>query len=172
MDKKKLIECGKIVSTQGIRGEVRIQPWCDSPDFLLQFKAFFILGGEKKLTVESIRVSKNVVVAKLGGVDSVEQAQALRNHVIYIERKSIKLPKDTYLLSDLIGLVVKNAETREEYGVLSDVTATGSRDVYHIKTKGGKELLFPAIPEVIKKTDIEGGYMEIIPLKGLFDDED
>lgn len=171
MEKNKLIECGKIVSTQGIRGEVRIQPWCDSPDFLLSFKAFFILGGENKLAVESIRVSKNVVVAKLGGIDTVEAAQALRNHVIYIERKSIKLPKDTYLLTDLIGLLVVNAQTGEEYGKLSDVTATGARDVYHIKTKSGKELLFPAIPEVIKKTDIEGGKMEIIPLEGLFDDE-
>jgi len=169
---KKLIECGKIVSTQGIRGEVRIQPWCDSPDFLCNFKAFFARGGEMRLEVQSVRVNKNVVVAKFKGIDTVEEAQALRNHVIYIERKSLKLEKGTYLVRDLIGLNVVDAQTKKVYGVLSDVTATGARDVYHIKTPEGKELLFPAVPEVIIKTDIEGGFMEIIPLKGLFDDED
>ncbi len=169
---KDLIECGKIVSTQGIRGEVRIQPWCDSPDFLCGFKAFFAKGGELKLEVESSRVNKNVVVAKFKGVDSVESAQALRNHVIYIERKSLKLPKGTYLVRDLIGLTVVDFESGKVYGELCDVTPTGARDVYHIKTPEGKQLLFPAIPDVVKKTDIEGGRMEITALKGLFDDED
>lgn len=170
--KKDLIECGKIVSTQGIRGEVRIQPWSDSPDFLCDFKCFYARGGELKLDTESIRVHKNLVVAKFKGVNSVEEAQVLRNHVIYIERKSLKLEKGRYLVRDLIGLEVVDAQTKKCYGKLSDVTVTGAKDVYHIKTSEGKELLFPAIPEVIVKTDIQGGKMEIIPLKGLFDDED
>ena len=169
---KNLIECGKIVSTQGIRGEVRVQPWSDTPDFLCQFKAFYIKGGEIKLSVKSARVNKNVVVIKFDEINSVDEAEALRNHVIYIERKSLKLKKGTYLVRDLIGLEVSNAEGGEVYGKLSDVTKTGAKDVYHIKTKDGRELLFPAIPEVIKKIDIENGSMQIIPLKGLFDDED
>ncbi len=169
---KKLIECGKIVSTQGIRGEVRVVPWCDTPDFLCGFKAFYIKGGEKKLSVKSARVNKNVVVIKFDEVNSVEEAQALRNHVIYIERKALKLKKGTYLVQDLIGLSVIDAESGKEYGKLSDVTPTGARDVYHIKTAAGKELLFPAIPDVVKKVDIADGVMEIIPLKGLFYDED
>lgn len=169
---KNLIECGKIVSTQGIRGEVRIQPWSDTPDFLCGFKAFFIKGGEIKLSVKSARVNKNVVVIKFNEINSVEEAEALRNHVIYIERKSLKLKKGTYLVRDLIGLTVIDAENGKEYGKLSDVTPTGARDVYHIKTEDGKELLFPAIPDVVKKIDIDGKIMQIIPLKGLFDDED
>ena len=170
--KKNLIECGKIVSTQGIRGEVRIAPWCDSPDFLCGFKTFFAKGGEVEFSVQSIRVNKNVVVAKFKGIDSVEEAQALRNFVIYIDRKSLKLPEGTYLVRDLIGLTVVDFESGKVYGELCDVTKTGARDVYHIKTAEGKELLFPAIPDVVKKTDIEGGRMEITALKGLFDDED
>ena len=169
---KNLIECGKIVSTQGIRGEVRIQPWCDSPDFLCSFKTFFARGGELKLEVQRIRVNKNIVVAKFKDFDSVEAAQSLRNHVIYIERKSLKLKKGTHLVCDLIGLEVVNSQSGKVYGKLCNVTATGARDVYHIKTPNGRELLFPAIPEVIVKTDISGGRMEILPLKGLFDDED
>ena len=170
--KKELIECGKIVSTQGIRGEVRVTPWCDSASFLCEIKTFFAKGGELKLISESARVNKNVVVMKFAGVNSVEDAQALRNYVIYIERKSLKLPKDTYLVRDLIGLTVIDADSKKAYGKLCDVTSTGARDVYHLKTEDGKVLLFPAIPDVIIKTDIEGGIMEIKPLKGLFDDED
>ncbi len=169
---KNLIECGKIVSTQGIRGEVRVAPWSDTPEFLCGFKSFFIKGGERKLSVKSARVNKNVVVIKFDEINSVEEAEALRNHVIYVERKSLKLKKGTYLVRDLIGLTVINAENGKEYGKLSDVTPTGARDVYHIKTPEGKELLFPAIPDVVKETDIEGGFMRIIPLKGLFGDED
>jgi len=168
----KFIECGKIVSTQGIRGEVRIQPWCDSPDFLLSFKTLYAKGGSLKLTVESARVSKNVVVAKFKDIDTVEAAQSMRNFVLYIERKNLKLPKGTYLVRDLIGLEVIDFESKKVYGKLCDVTKTGAKDVYHIKTPSGKELLFPAIDEVIKNTDIEGGKMEITALKGLFDDED
>lgn len=170
--KNDLIECGKIVSTQGIRGEVRVMPWCDSPDFLCSFKTFFVKKGEVKLTVESARVNKNVVVIKFKGVDSVEAGEDLRNHVIYIERKNLKLEEGTYLVRDLIGLKVIHSESKKVYGTLSDVTPTGARDVYHIKTDEGKELLFPAIPDVVKKTDIENGVMEIVPLKGLFSDED
>jgi len=170
--KKELIECGKIVSTQGIRGEVRVTPWCDDASFLCKIKTFFAKGGELKLISESARVNKNVVVIKFAGVNSVEEAQALRNHVLYIERKNIKLEEGSYLIRDLIGLSVINAETKKEYGRLCDVTQTGANDVYHIKTEDGKQLLFPAIKDVIKKTDIDGGVMEILPLKGLFDDED
>lgn len=170
--KKNLIECGKIVSTQGIRGEVRVQPWCDSPDFLCEFKTFFARNGELKLECESARVNKNVVVMKFRGTNSVEEAEALRNHVIYIERKKLKLEEGTFLVCDLIGLTVRDAENGKIYGTLSDVTKTGARDVYHIKTEDGKELLFPAIPEIIKNTDIDSGVMEIIPLEGLFNDED
>ena len=170
--KEKYIECGKIVSTQGIKGEVRIQPWCDSPEFLLGFKSFYIKGGSVKLSVKSARVNKNVAVIKFGEVNSVEEAEALRNHVIYIERKSLKLEEGVYLVRDLVGLTVIDAESRKEYGKLCDVTVTGAKDVYHIKTEDGKELLFPAIEEVVKNIDIDGGIMEITPLKGLFSDED
>ncbi len=170
--KKELIECGKIVSTQGIRGEVRVTPWCDSASFLCEIKTFFAKGGELKLISEGARVNKNVVVIKFAGVNSVEEAQALRNHVLYIERKNIKLEEGSYLVRDLIGLSVINAETKKEYGKLCDVTQTGANDVYHIKTQEGKQLLFPAIKDVIKKTDIDSDVMEILPLKGLFDDED
>lgn len=167
----KFIECGKIVSTQGIKGEVRIQPWCDSPEFLLSFKTLYARGGSVKLSVEKMRVSKNVVVAKFKDIDTVEKAQEMRNFVLYIERKNLHLPKGTYLVRDLLGLDVVDFESGKVYGKLCDVTKTGAKDVYHIKTESGKELLFPAIEEVIKNTDIEGGKMEISVLEGLFDDE-
>lgn len=77
--KKQFLECGKIVTTHGIKGEVKVQPWCDSPDFLLDFETLFLRRGETPLTVERARVQKNMVVLKIAGVDTPEAAAALRN---------------------------------------------------------------------------------------------
>lgn len=84
--KKQFLECGKIVTTHGIKGEVKVQPWCDSPDFLLDFETLFLRRGETPLTVERARVQKNMVVLKIAGVDTPEAAAALRNQVLYIDR--------------------------------------------------------------------------------------
>ncbi len=169
---KKLIECGKIVAPQGLNGQVRVQPWCDDPGLLCSLKTLYILGGSRQMTVEHARIQKNVVVLKLAGVDTLLQAEELRNHVLYMERAQMKLPRGTFFIADLIGLRVVDADSGKLYGTLCQVTPTGARDVYHLKTPDGRELLFPAIGEVILKTDPEAGVMEIRPLKGLFEDED
>lgn len=174
--KKKYLEIGKIVSTQGIKGEVRVQAWCDSPDFLCEFDELYIhdKAADCKVTigVERAYTHKNVVVLKLNGIDTVEQAQEMRNRILYIDREDIELDEGTYFIQDLVGLRVIDADDESiVYGELAEVTQTGANDVYHIK-QGDKLLLAPAIPQVIIETDIPNGVMKIRPLKGLFDDED
>ena len=163
---------GKIVTTHGIKGEVKVQPWCDSPDFLCDFDNFYLNNGKEKINVSDIKIMKNMVVMKLEGVDTPEQAVTFRNKVIYINRNDAQLDEGSYFVQDLIGLKVIDADTNESYGELVDVSETGANDVYHINAENGKEYLIPAIPDVIIKTDIESGIMLIRPLKGLFDDED
>lgn len=166
------LEIGKIVSVSGLRGELRVEPWCDSPDFMLQFKKLFFNDGELELKVEKSRVQKSVVILKLLGYDDIDSANTLRGKVLYINRNDVKLEKGTYFIRDLIGLtVIDSADPSIIYGVLSEVSKTGANDVYHIKN-GDREYLIPAIPQVIEKTDIENKIMIITPLKGLFDDED
>ena len=165
---KQYLEIGKIVSVFGLKGEIKIQPWCDSPDFLCEFDTLFWKSGAP-VEVERARVQKNIVIMKIKGCDTVEEAQKLRNRVLYMDRNDVELEDGAYFIQDLIGLRVVDAGSGIEYGLLTDVSETGANDVYHIKSREGKLFYIPAIPDVVKETDIEGGVMKITPLEGLFD---
>lgn len=170
--KKEYLETGKIVGTHGVKGTVRVQPWCDSGEFLKQFKYIYTdKNGENKIAVSSVQPHGNIVLMNLKGVDSIEKAEALRNKVIYIARKDVKLPKDRYFIDDLIDCTVSDADSGNILGILTEVSSTGANDVWHI-TKSGKEYLVPAIDEVIVSVDTENESIVIRPLKGIFDDED
>ena len=169
---KKFVETGKIVGTHGVKGMLRVQPWCDSADFLKQFKYIYTdNNGENKLTVASANAHGNIVLMAVKGIDSIEKAETLRNKIIYIDRKDAKLPEGRYFIDDLIGCTVYDADTDSVLGTLTDVSATGANDVWHI-SRDGKEYLVPAIAEVIVSVDIERGSLKIRALKGIFDDED
>ncbi|MCC8192447.1 MAG: ribosome maturation factor RimM [Ruminococcus sp.] len=168
---EKFLEIGKIVSVHGLAGDVKVEVWCDSPEVLCRFKTLYFSKGERKVKVKKSRVQKNMAILKLEGFDSVEQAQTLRNKILYADRESVNLPEDTYFIADLIGMEVINFESGESYGKITDVTQTGANDVYHIKSAEGKMYYVPAIADVVKTTDIESGVMKITPLRGLFDED-
>ncbi len=166
------LEAGKIVNVHGLRGEVKIMPWCDGPDFLCEFDYLYLdKNGNRELEVEKARVFKNMVIAKFRDVDTVENAEKLREKVLYISRDDVELDEDTYFIKDLIGIRVIDDETEKEYGVIKDVFQTGANDVYTVRNNE-KEYLVPAIADVIISTDIDNKLMRIRPLKGLFEDED
>ncbi len=168
---KKYLEIGKIVSVQGLKGEIRVEPWCDSPDFLCEFDTLYLNKGEKPLEVERSRTQKNIVVMKIKGTDTVEQAQMLRNKILYMDREDVELEEGAYFVQDLIGLTVIDNDNGREYGKICEVSFTGANDVYHIKDKDGTVRLIPAIPDVVISTDIAGGIMRIHVLEGLFDED-
>lgn len=165
---KQYLEIGKIVSVFGLKGEVKVNPWCDTPDFLCGFDTLYY-KSRTLVRIEKARVHKNIVVLKIKGVDTVEEAQKLRNRILYMDRNDVGLEEGCYFVQDLISLKVINGSTSEEYGIITDVTQTGANDVYHIKSSDGKMYYIPAIPDVIKEIDLEAGIMKIIPLEGLFD---
>ena len=167
---KRFLECGKIVTTHGLRGEVKVQPWCDSPEDLARWEVLFLDGGALEVKVEQARVQKNMVILKLGGVDTVDDARKLRGRVLYLDRTMEELEEGVYYIQDLLGMEVRDADTGTVYGELVDVTETGANDVYHIRFADGKVRLIPAIPQVVISIDPEAGKMGIRPLEGLFDD--
>lgn len=166
--KKRFLECGKIVSTHGLRGEVKVLPWSDGPEALVPIETFYLDGGKTPMKAEKCRVQKNMVLLKLEGVDTPEAAQALRGRVLWLDREEDTLEEGQYYIQDLIGLSVEDADTGEVYGTLRDVTETGANDVYHIAFPDGTIQLIPAIPQVVISIDIEVGKMLIRPLEGLF----
>ena len=169
--KKEFLEIGKIVGTHGVRGMVRIQPWSDDGEFLTHFKAFYLERGKTKIELNKITPHGNVVIAAIKGVDSIEDAENLRNKVLYIKRDDAKLPEGRYFVSEIIGASVFDADTDALLGILTEVSPTGANDVWHVKS-GEKEYLVPAIPDVIVNVDINSDTIKIRPLKGIFDDED
>lgn len=169
--KKQFLEIGKIVSTHGIKGEIRVQAWCDDNAFLTEFDTLYFDKGRTPVEVESARVHKNVVVMKLAGIEDMNQAQSLRNKILYMNRDDVELDENTYFIQDLIGMTVRDFDNPDKiYGELVDVTETGANDVYHIKDQNGKITLIPAIPDVIRETNLEEDVMLITPLVGLFDE--
>ena len=166
---KEFIEAGKIVGTHGVRGMVRIEPWADSGEFLCGFKTLYT-DRATTLNIERIQPHGNIVIAQISGIDSIEKAEALRGAVISIRRQDAGIPAGRYFVSELIGCKVFDADSKEFYGHLTDVSKTGANDVWHI-TKEKSEYLLPAIDEVVKGIDIEKEEIEIRPMKGIFDDE-
>ena len=167
--KQKYLECGKITGTHGIRGEVRVHPWCDSPEFLTKFKTLYTDKSGTSIKV-SARSHKNMVIMKIDGVDTIELAERLRNTVIYIDRDDASLSDDEVFIQDIIGIEVYDADTNILLGKISDVSQTGANDVWHIE-KDGKEYLIPAIDEVVISVDVNNEKAVIRPIKGIFDDE-
>ncbi|MCR5076151.1 MAG: ribosome maturation factor RimM [Ruminococcus sp.] len=166
--KKEYLEAGKIVTTHGIRGEVKIMPYTDTPELLAEFDRLFIGKNKDELIIERSRVFKNMVIAKIEGVDTPEAAEKLRNKLLYMHRDDLELDDDTYFIQDLIGIEVRDADSGKVYGTISDVMQTGANDVYVIKGSD-REYLVPAIADVVVSTDIDENIMTIRPLDGLFD---
>ena len=162
MEKKQYIEAGRIVNTHGVAGEVKIQVWLDSPQFLKTFRRCFIDKREVKLL--SARVHKGFLIAKLEGVEDVNAAMALKGRTLFIDRSDARLPKGAFFLQDIIGASVVD-EQGSEIGKLADVMETPASNVYVVK--GEREHLIPAVPEFIMSTDTENGIITVHLIEGM-----
>ena len=167
---KEYLETGKVVGTHGIRGDLKIECWCDSPDFLSSFKNLY-LGEEKTKLDVKCRPHKNIALIKIKGVDTIEDATRFIGKVLYIKRDDVKLEEGKYFIDDIIGLDVIDIDTNKVYGKITDVIKTGSNDVYVMNDTNKKVVYIPVIPDIVKDRDIENGKVFITPMKGLFDDE-
>ena len=165
---EQLLETGKIVTLHALKGEVKIEPWCDSPELLAEFDELYLDG--RWVNVERARVQKRMVIMKLEGYDTPEEAAKLIGKVLYIDRDQLELDEGTYFIADLIGMKVVDADDPEKvYGTLTQVSETGANDVYHILFADGVTRYIPAIPLVVISTDVENKVMTIRPLEGLFE---
>ena len=165
---EQLLETGKIVTLHALKGEVKVEPWCDSPELLAEFDELYLDG--RWVNVERARVQKRMVIMKLVGYDTPEEAAKLIGKVLYIDRDQLELDEGTYFIADLIGMKVVDADDPEKvYGTLTQVSETGANDVYHILFADGVTRYIPAIPQVVISTDVENKVMTIRPLEGLFE---
>ncbi len=164
--KQDFLEVGKITNTHGIMGEVRVEPWADSPDFLCKFKTLYVGKTQWPIQVERARVHKNMAIIKFEGITDMNGALAMKNQVLYIARKDVDLPAGHFFLADLIGLEVREADTGSVLGHIAEVLTPPANNVYVVKG-GARDLLIPAVPDFVLETNVDGGYMTVRLIEGL-----
>lgn len=170
-ERERYLEIGKIVTTQGLKGEVRVLPYTEDPEELLDYPVLYLgQQGQSPLHIAGGYVKKNVVVVKFEEFDTIDTASPYIGKTLYFDREDEELPDGEYYITDLIGCRVLDVNTGRYYGDLIDITNYGSKDIYWVQ-KEGKTVLVPNAPGVICKKDPDKGEILIAPLKGLFEDE-
>lgn len=168
---KQYLEIGKINNTHGIKGELKMQLWCDDIAYLKQFKVLYLDDkGEKPIQVLSVRQQKNIAIIKLDGIDSIEKAELIKGKVLYGNRDDAQIDEDANYIADIIGCYVVDIDTDEEYGKVVDVLNYGSCDIYDTES-WGKHTLIPATPDIVKEINTEYQVIRIKRMKGLFDED-
>ena len=163
------LEIGQIVNTFGIKGMVKVKPFTDDIKRFDNLKTVYIEKNntQKEYEIEEVKYHKDMVLIKFKDVDTVEQAELLRNAYLTISRDSAeKLEEGRYYIVDMLGLEVYTDE-QVLLGILDDIFNTGSNDIYVVKDKQGKQILLPAIQDVIKQIDMENRKMIVHLLPGL-----
>ena len=161
--KLQFLEAGQIVTTHGVRGEMKVLPWADGPEFLMDFSRVLIDNVEYK--VVSCRIQKSCNLLKLAGIDTVEQAQTLRDKVIQIYREDA--PEDLIFAAELMGMEVYCQE--KLIGKISDVLDYPGNKVYVVE--GEHSYMIPAVKQFILSTDVEKNAMHVHLIEGMRTDE-
>ncbi len=161
--KLQYIEAGEIVTTHGVRGEVKLLTWLDSPEDLCDFDRCRI--GGKEYTMEQVRVQKTCNLIKLQGVDTVEEAMALRGKTLELYREDID--DEVIFGAELVGVEV--FAEGESIGKIREVLDYPGNSVYVVK--GKHEYMIPAVKQFILSTDLDKNEMQVKLLEGMRTDE-
>ena len=161
----------KIVSTHGVRGEMKALPLCDGAAFLAKFKRLFTSAdGAGETRVLGVRAQGNVILLRLDGVTDMDAARAQVGRTYYLAKADAKLPRGRYFIDDLLGCDVVDADTDRIYGQLTNVDRPAAQDIYTVTDGAGEEHMLPAVPEFVKKIDIDARKIFVAPIEGMFTD--
>ena len=161
----------KIVSTHGVRGEMKALPLCDGAAFLAKFKRLFTSAdGAGETRVLGVRAQGNVILLRLDGVTDMDAARAQVGRTYYLAKADAKLPRGRYFIDDLLGCDVVDADTDRVYRQLTNVDRPAAQDIYTVTDGAGEEHMLPAVPEFVKKIDIDARKIFVTPIEGMFTD--
>ncbi len=169
MDKENLLQVGAITTTHGVRGEVKVFPTTDDPLRFKKLKTVILDNGreQKEVKVESVKFFKQFVILKLEGIDSMNDAETLRNAKLLVTRENaVECGEDEYFIADLMGISVFD-ESGVLIGTVTDVFQTGANDVYEITDSSGRSFLIPAIKDCVLSVSVSEGRMTIHVMDGL-----
>lgn len=166
---QKRLEIGQIINTFGIKGEVKVFPLTDDIKRFDDLETVYVKTKKESqlYNIESIKYHKNFVLIKFKEINTVEQAETLRNSYLEVDREqAIPLNEGEYFIADLIGLEVYSDEGKL-IGKVDDIYNTGANDIYVVKDDLGKQTLLPGIKDVIKNVDLEKGQIIVHLIPGL-----
>ncbi len=168
---KKYLPCGKIVGTHGVRGDVKAEAWCDSPQVLASLTTLYLESKDdfSPIAVTHAAVHKGMVLLHLQGCDSLDDAILWKGKELFADRADIPLAEGSHFIADLIGLPVYDANSGKRYGIIRDVLNRGASDIYEIEMPNQKMAYLPAVAEFVQKTDLENG-ITVTPIDGFFDE--
>lgn len=160
----------KLVTTHGVRGELKALPLCDGAAFLAKLKRLYPSekGGEP-FALRAVRGQGSTIILQLDGIGDMDAARALVGRTLYFAKAEARLPKGRYFIDDLLGCAVIDANTGAEYGAVAAVDHPAAQDVYTVTDSQGGEHMFPAVPEFLKKIDIQRRVITVAPIPGMFD---
>lgn len=161
--KLQFVKAGEIVTTHGVKGEMKILTWLDDPEMLCEFDRVRIDG--KEYNVENCRVQKTCNLLKVTGIDTMEAAQAMRGKVVELYREDID--EEVIFAAELIGVEV--FAEGESIGKIKEVLDYPGNSVYVVK--GKYEYMIPAVKQFILSTDVEANRMEVRLIEGMRSDE-
>jgi len=161
-----MVPIGKVLKTQGIKGELKIFPYVDFLEHIDKLDALFI--DDKEFRVQNVRAQKDFFIVKLEGIESINDGELFRGELIKIPKERLrKLSPGEFFWHDLIGMTVVDEEGRS-YGKIKSIFPTGSNDVFVIES-GDKEILLPAIKDVVRKVALQEKKIIIHLMEGLFE---
>lgn len=163
------LEIGQIVNTNGLKGFVKVKPLTDDITRFEDLETVYIQKKNEliEFKLQDVKYIKNMILLKLEGIDNITEAEKYKNFYIKINRKdAVELEENSYFIVDIIGCEVFTEEN-EFLGKVIDIFQTGSNDVYSVKNKEGKEILLPAISEVIKNIDTTNKKIKVHLMEGL-----
>lgn len=162
------LEVGKIINTHGLRGDVKVTAWTDTPEDFEDIPKVYIKRktGDEILTVSKIKYQKNNLIIKFKEINDINEAEKYKGITIYADRDDLwELEDGVYYIADLIGLDVYDENGK--IGVIADVFNTGANDIYDVKREGKKNLLLPVIDDVVRDIDLENKRITVHVMEGL-----
>lgn len=163
------IRIGQIVNVHGLRGEVKVYPLTDYPERFDEIRYLFLEREERERQIQSVKYHKNMAILKIEGIDSVEQAERVREKYLFIDRENLReLEEDEHLIADLIGMEVSDMKGHH-IGVLKEVLPYSVHDVYVIRSDEGKEYMIPGLKRFVPKIDMQERKIFIDPIEGMIE---
>ncbi len=157
------LEVGKILNTHGVRGELKTESWCNTPEDLCALETVFING--KPYSIRHSRLHGPFVLLTLEGIRSIDDALPLKGKILTARREDIPVEEGRHFLVDLIGLEARDVNTGAVLGKVSEILAYPAHDIYVVQ--GEKQYFIPDVPDFVRGIHVEEGYIDFAPLEGM-----